>query len=210
MLITGAMFNVGWYVITRGEWQILPDGTKVYKGKIFKGWSKFWEQETETFSNKIYYHGGELRKLVIQIEAQMGMSTQATSPDRKYSLVEGENSIWLPNTGTIAYFNDRWWVFGHNNDVSMVIKKHGLGAYVNFFKLKKTYRFPEWVRMPVSSCIFCYSSIYGSLFWWLNAIISNRLGWLANVDLNVFLVYWVPYCISLSFLSPFLWQKLKK
>ena len=44
LIILGSFFVMGFYLITRGSEIIQEDDTVIYRGKILKRWSIFWEQ----------------------------------------------------------------------------------------------------------------------------------------------------------------------
>ncbi len=64
----GALSVTGWFFITRGDEEILPDGSGKKVGKIFKGWYFFWTKEKKP-KHRIYYRGDELDKLIAELRS---------------------------------------------------------------------------------------------------------------------------------------------
>lgn len=212
VLLVGGIVIAGWYGITRGSWERTPDDKLKFKGKIFKGWLKFFDYHRTIYgmNNATYYSGRALRELMLKMEISMGISTFTTMPEKKYSFSEEDKCIFLGTPNLVAYFNERFFAFGYQNDVSMRIEKNNNGesARVYFLKHKKQYRFPEWIRKPLATCIYCFGSLYGSIVWWVIANISIHLPYFRHYPLWVFWAFWVPYCISLSIIAPWIWKKM--
>jgi hypothetical protein len=71
------------------------------------------------------------------------------------------------------------------------------------------YLFPKWIHSPLSECIYCYASIYGSLIYWLTLEFTkcNLFEW-ANVPWLAKLFCWVLYCICSSAMNGLLIYKV--
>ncbi len=200
-LIAGGIAITGWFAITRGRWKILPDGNKKWVGKIFCNWQKFWEKEITT--KPCYYSGDELEKLLMDIEKYVDI--RRFSVEKNYRIADGRKCIYFPTPTTEAYFKDNFYILKHNLNIRYVYKEakeNGGVSFVFFYKAMPVYRFPEWIRDPIASCIYCHSSVYGTLIWGLLNYTCKFL------TVSEAMVLWIPYCISLTFVSPYLWKKL--
>lgn len=70
------------------------------------------------------------------------------------------------------------------------------------------YRFPHWVHAPLSSCVYCYASIYGSIIFWVGGLVFCRL---ANVNLAFswyLVLLWIAYCFITSALNGIIIKKV--
>lgn len=199
-LLAGGIAITGWFAITRGRWEISPNGNKKWVGKIFCGWQKFWEKEV--YSKLCYYSGDELEKLLMEIEKFIDI--RMFSVDKNYKIANGGKCIYFPDLTTEAYFKEKFYILKHNLKIQFVLKerKENEPSFVFLYKSIPVYRFPEWVRDPIASCIYCHSSIYGTIIWWLLNFNCKFL------TLTEIFSLWIPYCISLTFVSPYLWKKL--
>src|SRR6185369_1018256 len=69
------------------------------------------------------------------------------------------------------------------------------------------YRFPEWFRKPMISCVECMPSIYGSIIWWTFNLLQTGLWAWTDKILVAKLVFWVIYIISLSWINKYFYRK---
>lgn len=67
------------------------------------------------------------------------------------------------------------------------------------------YRFPEWVQKPLSSCVLCYASIYGSIIFWSTYLYEPLF--FPEKTFQLILV-WITFTFSLVFMNNFLHNKL--
>lgn len=79
-------------------------------------------------------------------------------------------------------------------------------AGYKFNELFPVYRFPEWIRHPLSECIICYSSIYGSIIFWTTWIFQR---WYFPAETLPLILVWVAYCISLAPINYFIHKQIK-
>lgn len=66
------------------------------------------------------------------------------------------------------------------------------------------FKFPEWIKKPISSCVICYASIYGTIIFVLTMAFSERL---ELEGIKTFFL-WIGYMISLAYVNNFLHNKL--
>lgn len=209
-LIAGSFVLAGWHIVTRGEWQSSIDGKMIYRGKLLKFWSKFWEGYTVDKGARVIYDGLHFYKVVQNLENVMGMSL--IDDRRKYSICEDGMSVYLHGAQSIAHFKINWWrMKAVMPDLCESASEEGNEYKMNqfevikvyFYEHKKRYRFPEWVRKPISSCIYCYGSIYGSIVWW-TLHFANQM-----ISLDQAIILWFLYCISLTVGAALVWKATK-
>lgn len=191
LLIIGPLFITGWYVITRGNYAIEPDGSFVAHGKLLKHWSLFWE-DIEKYK-PVYYYGHQLE---LKLEAIVRMLPKYKS---RFTMNEGNNSLLCP----APLSEDEEHEIQKAILCSLFVKDNDIFVYTD----RPVYRFPEWVRMPVSSCLPCMSSVYGSLFWWVSYFVSVFL-FKFDVSTVGWVILWPFYVISASGINYFFDKKL--
>lgn len=214
-LLIGGLAITGWFNVTRGKWEVLPNGHKVWKGKLFSGWQRFWEQET--CMKKVYYAGDQLRNLMAAIEPVFGLTNTKSQVGAKtygHTYQFSESAMCLVvDIETKVKIVERFFIYKAGNpNMGILVKEHQGEYYIFFYKTIKNYFFPEWVRMPLASCIHCFSSIYGTLAWFILVALTNHTHsayGTENIPTVISVTLWLPYILSLSFLNAYLWQKLK-
>lgn len=196
MLLIGSPVIVGWYVITRGEWFMQPDATWKKYGMIFKEWSLFWEQYRH--EDKVYFQGEFLDKKIDLLEK--------VRPDI------GED-IFLSNNGLYMHTSSRQMpspkILETMADIMQCEIEEGLSGNFKGYIREPRYMFPSWVRKPMSECLACMSSVYGSLFYWFMVLQAKGLfGWAEKENLAK-LGFWVIFCLFLACGNKYLEQKMK-
>ena len=159
--LVGSAAIYGWFLVTRGSWEITPDGKWKKTGMIFKYWSLFFEQYRKT--KKIYYSGNEFNKkyaLVSKIRPDLIPG--------KYvgDILEGPNSGWLkpPLGKCIVEEKD----LNAIKDLLLVeIEWDGEKNRFRFYKDEPVYDWPEWIQKPLSSGPTCLAGPYGTILWLL-------------------------------------------
>lgn len=195
LLLTAVAIN-GIYNITRGRWEVLPDNTKKWSGKIFSGYSRFLQQHT---IYKDFYKDGEWIKEFARLTAFF----------KKEDIIEVmENGLVVMKMDKIteAYFIS----FMAVNSISFTTRPYGSGTLIKIYKETKKYRLPELLRAPLGECLACMSSFWGTLLgfcWYQTAGIIQNIYPTAAVKVLqglpaagiVFL--WVFFCLSLAYLN---------
>jgi hypothetical protein len=184
LIITGTFFVSGFYIITR------PD-------KIFSFWSKFWEKiidiersyyAGEELLNKFYYLKRDCHQVGVKIEAGV------TAEDRVALRVVDGMSITGDDKMTIREF--------------LYCETEVISSSLFFYSNVNIYRFPEIVRYPLSACPPCMASVFGSLYWWCFVLLQqDAFVWSYN-ERTAYFLYWIFFCISLSFLNKFIDKKV--
>lgn len=193
-LILSAIAIVGFYLITRGQWNIKPDGTREWGGKIFSFWSRFLQMHK---CKRIYYKGNELYKLIDRLKKNpLGIEIEEIAEN---CLVTKKLSETKKHEFWAACFN--------KEGVECEFRPDGENQIITFFQNKKEFVLPSLITYPLGECITCMSSFFGTACYWFWYWIDKP-----ELPLNSILGLWIFFCISLSFLNEFLFglnHKLK-
>lgn len=186
MLISGSIFILGFYTITRGEIKILPNGEKVEEKEIFGNWQLFWESIIGY--KKIYYSGEQLEfklKVLEQLKpAYMGNISFSTKQDKR--------SLYFNEIPTDAEIRD----------IEFTLNCHVFqrGNIVFLFEEEPIYNFSDWVR-KITNCYVCLSSIGGTIYYLLMLHFFPNIFDLSNNSVGAKFVFWIVYCVSLAFVN---------
>lgn len=218
LLIAFGIIINGWFAITRGEWEYLPDGTRRKKGNIFKAWYFYWMQETID-KEWIRYEGSELQIMHKRLIGLLGQSsivhcenTIIFEEDKRYhdKIVGGQpkQSDYIEHVK--AYIKD-----GFGLETQIYSEESGLYG-LRLYKVYPVYVYPEWVRKMMASCITCHSSVYGTiLFVGFHCLVNKNL--LHGFMYAAFPYYhywpamiltWVVMLFALSYINTVLWKKI--
>lgn len=185
-LIVAAFVIIGFYVITRGERILQPDGSIKRQGKIFMDWSLYWEQTIGT--TKVYYTGDTLRdklRWLKDCNTALGARLQLAGGgvSLQYSgALSGTELIYIADLLNCRVTADE--------DSRLLL-----------YTEEPNYYFPAWLRFPLSQCPPCMASIYGSLLYWaLMWICPNMMSW-AEHTTGAYLFFWIVFCLALSSLN---------
>jgi len=192
MLLSGSIFILGFYTITRGKELIMPNGDKEVEKEIFGDWQLFWEDII--VYRKVFYDGKQLEdklKILEQLKpAYMGTITFSTKEKK---------SLFFNIPLTDAEIRDIEFSLNTN-----VFKN---GEVIFLFDEVPIHRFSEWVR-KITNCYICLSSIVGSIFYWtINYFYPAIFQYSINPTLCK-LIFWVIYCVSLAFLNKVIKENL--
>jgi hypothetical protein len=195
LLLTASNCIVGFYIITRGTLEEQADGTWKRTGKILKDWSLFWEKTTG--SSKIFFNTETTRDKLFLLRAwNPGLGNKLhMHADPKEACLDILETI---SSSDIQYMRE-------NLQCEVLIDEMYLFLYVNM----PQYRFPEWVRFPLSQCPPCMASIGGSLIYW-PAMWMNMPGIWAwtSFPLVSSLFFWVIFCCALAAINKGLYRIL--
>lgn len=194
-LVLAGLIVIGFYIITRGETSVQPDGTVRRKGKIFKGWSLFWERTTGM--RQVYYCDSELvERLTWLKQYNMGLA-------QRFKIAEGHKSLEFLTPLTSDDQNYIRDVLQCKIVVNNSQQLAGTDAcqYLFLYVEEPVYYYPEWLRFPLSQCPPCMASVGGSLLYWPVVIASgNFFSWCRDgyspALLAVF--FWILFCLALS------------
>lgn len=182
LLIFGTLTVAGWFFITRGFTETLPDGTVIRKGKIFRAWYFFITQSSDT--ERRFYQGKQLRAISKEIKQLIEM----TGSGHLLAVHEGAVSLQLTNPGILQIITDQL-------DVQFMPKGDG---YYSIYKDYPVYLFPEWVRHPLAVCATCFASVYGSLWYFLAVYFVGDIFWLFKMPTLAILFFWITFVLQLA------------
>lgn len=185
MLLSGSIFILGFFTITRGKVVTLPNETEKKETEIFGAWQLFWEDII--MWEKVFYYGKQLEfklKILEQLKpAYMGEITFSTKE---------EKSLHFKNELTDSEVRD----------IEFVLNTHVFknGNIVFLYDEYPVYRFSEGVR-KITNCYVCLSSLGGTFYYWLIMYLYP-----ASFSHNAYptlckTIFWIIYCVSLSFLN---------
>jgi hypothetical protein len=182
LLLISGIFIVAIYNLTRHYIEIQPDGTHKVKGFILKWWSYFIETETGV---KTMIFTGEQRDFKIA--------------DLKYK---------LPNLfSKIKELT--------NEDIDkiervLLCKIDYTGNDLVFFIEEPIYLLPEWVRKPLSQCVTCMASFWGTLLWvGFNYVFACPF-FRGFHPCATFFLFYVVFIVVLSQITNILFKKTSK
>lgn len=194
MTAAGTLAVTGWYFITRGEKETLPDGSIKRVGKIFKGWYFFWTKEKET-KKKIFYKGDALAKIIAEVNSNLPY-TRLVMDGYSFRIFATQDEkqefplVAIPNI--ISQIEHQW-------GVKLFPKSDG---YFSVYKEYPDYVFPEWVRMPLAVCATCFSSIYAAIYYWgLIGLIAQPVFTWATYPWAAAIFFWGVFSFALSVLN---------
>lgn len=197
MLTFGALSITGWFFVTRGRKETMPDNSQQKRGKLFRDFYFFFTQTNG--STKIYFKDDQLKAFLL--DAQHDLIKAAVGVHPYLDIHEGKQ-IYFGNCIEI------------NKEIIRMIGKqydvHFLYIGRNEYRVAKSYPdyvFPEWIRHPIAVCVTCFASLYGSMFYWLIVpYMQYPFAWSDVPQFHRFL-FWVVFCLSLAVLNTALAKK---
>lgn len=183
LLILAAFIIIGFYIITRGQKHIQPDGTYRTTGKIFKQWSLFWENTTGM--QKVYFCEDQLLqkfRQLLEYNSPLAEKLKLTPEKRSLEIV-GHFTL-----SDIVYLKETM-----NVDAEVNL------PYLYLYNEEPVYRFPEWVRYPLSQCPPCMGSVGGSLLYWpVVGLAGDGLFTWSAAPAWTSIFFWILFCLALS------------
>lgn len=189
VIFLGSLAVTGWYFITRGEEKILEDGSKKRTGKVFKNWFFFWTK-TKDVKRRVWYDEAHLFGLYSEIKGKFVITKNS------YDINQIGDRFVI--TQPQKYYEEMRWI-----ENAFEVKFYDLGG--NDYRVYKEYDdfvFPYWVRDPLAVCATCFSSIYGSIFYWILIALPKAkvFGW-AHIPWLAATCFWIAFCFSLSVIN---------
>jgi hypothetical protein len=191
MILLATGLCCGWFVITRGQEYITPDGKAKKYGMLFKGWSFFWEGYQ---LQKIYYSKEEA---LVKFDFLL-----KTRPDIAAKITYNKLGVLWPDQPLSEKE-----ILGMEDVLACKVDKRMDGLHL--FVEEPLYTFPEWIRKPMSECVICFSSVYGSAFYWFVVLQTNTLFSWANKENLAKFGFWVIFCLILACANKYISQKMK-
>lgn len=189
LVLNGFLIN-GWYRITRFHIVVQPNNTETVEGYLFKWWSYFWEGIKE--ERQLFYTAEPFANKWKEMERMLHQVA------KKFNY---ENLDYLVAQEEIT-----------SDDIDKIerVLKVQVSQTNNMFRLyieEPVYYFPKWIRNPLSSCVICMSSIYGSLvFWGFVFLVDGAFNWATYKKIAIFAIYCF-YLVVLSQISYLLAKK---
>ena len=76
-----------------------------------------------------------------------------------------------------------------------------------FYNDYPVYMLPEWIRNPLSECVVCYASVYGSMIYWGFVYFQqDAFDWTEN-KIGAYFFFWIIFIVSNCFINGFLYRK---
>lgn len=183
LILVGSCILTGFYIISKADKEIEPDGSVKYYGKVLKNWGRFLTQEKDT--HRIYFFKASLDKKRFEIER--------SNPKLKGRLQLDVSGHYLKMAeGTIFNRDDNYAI-----EMANRVKADIEGDKMFLYEEKTIYLFPEWMRMTLGGCLPCSSSILGSLVYWSFVWLQpGAFLWTGHPLVAVF-ICWLGYCLAL-------------
>lgn len=196
LLIIGPLIIVGWYAITRGRMEYRADGTPFETGKIFKAWHFHWTKVLARTRTRI---GGQtFIAAICKLQREYGLDVTNDIQAGTITFLRGDLQEWF----------DRHilWI----QDAIKVSFEQSAPLTYTLYKKEIKYRFPEWMRDPLSECPTCMASVYGSLIWWGVQYFSHykMFFWTWPKHVEAAVIFWPCYCIGCAYINTILAKKL--
>jgi hypothetical protein len=201
-LLTSSILITSFFCITRGDIEVMPDGSKRRYGKILKGYYFFWFKEKD--KAQIRYADDELAHLVDQIKSQYsGSITLLGDIFKEKSITSFEVSKnFLESVPILRYQLQVQFKIEEQNNGSLVVSAYSEAP---------VYSFPEWLRTIMAGCVTCTPTVYGNITYWSailffkKSILYSLFGCFENMHAAVIIV-WLAYWVSLAWLNTVLWN----
>lgn len=195
LLIFSAIAINGLHITTRGETEILPDGsTGKINDMIFFKLLQLVSKERR--KRRIYYQEEPLAKLCRTTLKKMPLQPpDSIEPSYlRYNNGRGYDAVKLWKSTAIEYLEEQ--------DIKLDADYDEDGQYgrVMFYKEFPVYYLPKYIRKPLLECIKCMSSVWGSVIYW--PVMISLFGFHAYL-----FFLWIPFCFSLSWLNTFFYHK---
>lgn len=120
-------------------------------------------------------------------EKQIGVERTYYEGKAEQALLEAIKPIWDKNKITEI-----------ENQIGCKIEL--TDSEIFFYLEEPKYRFPEWIRNPISECPTCMSSVYGTTIYFFYCFLIKSLFLWANYPIIALLFFWCIFVVVLSFL----------
>lgn len=185
LLLSGSIFILGFFTITRGKIIILPNGKEEKEKEIFGEWQLFWEDIVRY--QKVFYEGEQLEfklKILEQLKPAYINEISFSTKDKK--------SLFFNTPPTDAEIRDI--------EFSLNCKVFKNSEVIFLYENEPVYKFSEWVR-KITNCYICLSSCGGTFYYWIFMYFYSAIFNQATHPTLCKTIFWIIYCVSLSFLN---------
>lgn len=207
LLIASCLTICGFYLSSRGEIEIHPDGQIEKHGNILKAWFFYWTKE---HPSKLIYHYQEdaLKNVMLKMKNYLPKNLEMSIGEK------GDHGFLS------IVINDKFLDYKPiiEKEMGICFEYVNIGTYLLVYPIKKEphYIYPEWIRKMMAACITCHASLYGSIIFWTfhffckKELLHNYFYAITNASLYWPLVFatWMAYTLSFSFLATFMYKKI--
>lgn len=200
ILLSGLIVN-GFFAITRGRWELNPDGTKYWTGKILKGYHKWLQRHTV---EHIPYGNDEWLKIYFQLKSYF---------QEKDILTVFENGMVVKKMDELR--TTTFFAFALSKGIKVNLKtapgeNREQNIIIAAYKTVNKYTLPELLRDPLGECITCMASVFGTLLWVFWLFLANHINsFYPTPVLTVFLgigfgfkiLLWILFCVILAYIN---------
>lgn len=202
LIFITSLFINGWFLITRGTLIPLPNGGYRKSGEVLGFWERFWERQIE--NEKIYYNQKAFSAKLVELEYLDKKLSEKFNFNNLYKrdylfFIDKEN----PSAEEVTKC-ERLCSFKF-----LIVYHQGHGYEYHPYSEYKAYKFPEWIRKPISGCVICMASVYGSIIYWCWVYLQkDAFLWVSNKTVG-YLNFWLIFTISLACCNSFVSKKLR-
>lgn len=199
VLFLSAIWNNGFFAITRGRWVINQDDSRTWTGKIFSFWHKFLQQ-----------HKTELRPYQNHEWFKKYFELRTFFKDGEIVTIF-TNAMGVKRMDDIKLKNFKAFALSKGLETDIIDNPDNSATYlIAAYKEVKIYKFPYWFRDPLGECITCMASLFGTACWifWYYAAVNVQAYYptpavhaLIEMPLIGKIGLWVFFCISLAYLN---------
>lgn len=186
---------VGWFLSTRGSWEITPDGKWEKTGMIFKYWSLFFEQYRKT--KTVYYSGVGLQE---KFEFLKKVHPKIVTGRLQYD----QSRIWAHSDHVITPAELALIKDALQCDIAV-----GLEDELILSIQKPVYDWPEWIQKPLSSCPTCLAGPYGTVIWLVFLKLQRDAFVWTDSPILAKVAFGMLFLLTLSYLNTFISKTLK-
>lgn len=200
MLIVASLFCNGWYQITRGYYYVLPDGSTKPEGEIFGFWERFWEKQTGISKHEFSPEAHESKLFELRyLDKKLG--DKFVFQYVQWALIK-----------EVAFSEEEQIKVEKLLSCKMMPQYHPAPNCISYRLYYETpkYRFPSWIRKPISGCVICMASVYGTIIYYSFGFLTKfSIFIIFEYEKAAIVCFWFIFMTCLSYLN-FWFSKVKK
>lgn len=197
LTIVSSFFIISFYELTRHYVVIQPDGEEKKEGYILKWWSVWFEKVKRV--NLLYYKGDSLKYKLSELNRafpEIGNKIlPQIFPDETSLTIKGEITDKEQSMILAALL------------CKIKINIHEGKSFLFLYIEEPVYYVPDLLRKPLSSCVVCMASVFGSIIWVSVNHLYDVFEW-TNHKYFGFYFFWVIFIAVLSKLNKYLYSKM--
>lgn len=199
--LVSSIFTVSFHNVTRYYIEVQPDGKEIVKGYIGKYYSYFIEKIVRY--EKRYYVFDTLFQKISELKKMLPAIGNKICFPKELS----NQPCFITNKGAITEEE----IFKIETILSCKVETKSANSEDTqtlwFFYIEEPiYLFPSWIRKPLSQCVVCMSSVFGSGIWLFVNLLYNPLTWASNYYLALFGFLFI-FIVVLSLLNDIIQRK---